>query len=536
MTATVVERPAAPAAAAPGDPRRAMLALARVEAVRLLRHPVLIVGSLLFLAPDVYRWLTGGANRYPVLHEQDWRTQFLTMLVLGGAALVAANLAALRARRHGTAVLYDVLVLPDRWRVGAFLLAVAPAGLVAAGLIGVRIGVLAALPGAAGRPNPFELAVGPVVVVLLGAVGVLLARLVRLMIVAPLALLVLLVVTFASMLDTVPGASRLRWLLPVAVEDPPMPLPADLVSRPAGRHLAYVVGLVILVAVAALATAGARRRRIVPAGTAVGLAAGLAVTVLAGSAQLLPVSDAVRIGRVTAVERPHELHTCRSVQQVTYCAFDGFTPWIDGWDAVVRGVLRRVPAADASRPLAVRQRLITVHSGGRVVSADEQAAEVAAWARADAAAGTPNAVTVTTHWGTGPVEAGFAGLVAYEVVTRAGTPSGGSLCGARGVLVGWLAGQATPETAAGLRELDAISWGAVPFGEPVMPSTISVPDREMAVAFAVLARPADEVAEVVRRSWAELSAADTPAERAGELFGVPVPPLPPEEERTTCTA
>jgi hypothetical protein len=171
---------------------------------------------------------------------------------------------------------------------------------------------------------------------------------------------------------------------------------------------------------------------------------------------------------------------------------------------------------------------------GQVVSAEKQAADAAAWRRVDADAGTPNAVTVGTRWGDGESEIGFAGLVAYEVVVRAGAPARGALCGARGVLVGWLAGQATPKATAGLREVDGSSWGSVPFGDPQFPVGLSVPDREMAVALALLERPADEVAQVVRRSWAELSAEGTPAERVGELFTVPVAPLPPEQERTVC--
>jgi hypothetical protein len=64
---------------------------------------------------------------------------------------------------------------------------------------------------------------------------------------------------------------------------------------------------------------------------------------------------------------------------------------------------------------------------------------------------------------------------------------------------------------------------------------MSVPDREMTVALALLKRPAGDVAEMVRRSWAELVAPGTSTERAGELAGVPVPPLPANpEDRVVC--
>jgi hypothetical protein len=533
VSTTTIERADASTAERAGDPRGAMLALARVEARRLLRHPATIVGVLLFVAPWLYEWFSGGANRYPVLHDEDWTKQFFGLLTLGGGALVAANMAVLRAHRHKTAAQYDVLVLPDPWRTGAFMLAVAPFAVIVAAIVAARIGVLAALPGAAGRPNPYELSVFPAVVLLLGALGVLLGRVLRTTIVAPLVLLGLVVATFAGVLQSVPGSRYLRWLLPVSVDEPLMPLPADLMTRPAGRHLAYLAGLVVIVAVAALAVTGARGRRLTLAG-----AAGLAVTVLAGSAQYLPVSDAVKAARVDAVERPADMQTCRTVDQVTYCAFDDFVPWIDAWDTVVRGVLRAVPEQEARRPLAVRQRVSTDDSrmDGFVSEPEDRARQAASWRRIDDAAGTPNAVTVGTHWGDGEHEAGFAGRVAYEVVTRKGSGADGTICGTRGVLVGWLAGQATPLAAAGLRELDANSWGGVPFFDARFNASISVSDREMAVVNALLKRPAAEVAETVKRSWAELSAAGTSTERAGEIFGVPVPPLPPEEERSICTA
>ncbi|MBW6434804.1 hypothetical protein KZ829_13755 [Actinoplanes hulinensis] len=522
MTAALAERPT-PAAPRPGDPRRAMLALARTEGVRLLRHPAVIAGLLLFTGPEIHRWLTGRANRFPVLQDEDWSTQFLALLVLGGGALIAANLAALRADRHATTGLYDTLVLPPAWRTGAFLLAVLPFTLLVAVLTATRIALLAALPGSAGRPDPAELALHPAVVLLFGAAGVLLARLVRTVIVAPLLLLAAAVAVYAAGLS-LPG--HVRWLLPVALEQPPMPVPVALTSRPSGWHLAYVAGLIVLVALAAPVAAGARSRRLVMAGVAA-----LSVTAGAGAAQYLPVGDAVRDARATAAERPAEMQDCRSTGPVTYCAFGDFGPWTGDWDTVVRGVLRGVPAEAAGRPLVIRQRVSMVErmADGQVVTAEEQAAAAAEWQRID-----PGAVTVGTRWGDGRSEMSLAGLVAYQVVTHETAPAHIPVCGARGVLVAWLAGQATPETAAGLRAVDATSWGGVPFGDMQFPVGFSVPDREMAAASALLRRPSGDVAATVARSWAELTAAGTSADRAGELLGVPVPPLPPVEERIQC--
>ncbi|MCW6010937.1 hypothetical protein K1W54_41280, partial [Micromonospora sp. CPCC 205371] len=200
--------------------------------------------------------------------------------------------------------------------------------------------------------------------------------------------------------------------------------------------------------------------------------------------------------------------------------------------------LRAAPAQEGRRPAGVRQRVSRedTRADGFVSGPEDRAAAAEAGRRIDDAAGTPNAVTVGTRWGEGEDEIGFAGRVAFEVVARKGHGADGNICGTRGVLVGWLAGQATPLAAEGLRQVDANSTGGVSFSDRSFNAFTSVSDREMAVALALLKRPAAEVAETVKRSWAELSAAGTPTERAGEIFGVPVPPPPPAEERGTCLA
>lgn len=510
----------------------AMLALARVEAVRMLRHPVTIAAMLLFTGPVLYGWATSGVPRTPVLQDMDRNLHIAELLVLGGAALIVANLAALRAHRHGTTAQFDPLALPGTWRTGAFLLGVLPLGLLTAALAGARIAVLATAPGAAGRPNPYELLTGPAAVVLLGVAGVLLARLIRTPVAAPLALLGVGAVMYVSLDPN--GHGQLLWLLPVVPGGELAPLPVDLLGRPAGAHLAYLAGLAVVAGTATLALAGARWRRLSP-----GIAAGLALALAGGATQLVPPSDELATARKVATEQPAQRQTCRRIQQVTYCAFAGFTPWIGEWDTVVRGVLRAVPATEAAQPFAVRQRVLAhgVPTGSSwAVGRNEVAARGQAWHAADRAAGTPNAVTVGTRWGDGQSEVSLAGLVAYEVMTRKGAEADGQMCGARAVLVVWLAGQATSATAAGLRIVDEHGWGGIGFSDPSFGPGVGASDREVAVALALLRREPGQVAALVRRHWAELTAADTPTERVGELFGVPVAPEPPEQERFVCTA
>jgi hypothetical protein len=496
--------------------RRAVVALARIESIRLLRHPITVVAVLFLVGIWVSGWLTNEANHFPVLQDVDRDTQLGIMLLIGGAALIAGNLAVLRGHRHGTTALSDVLVLPYPMRTAAHLLAVLPLAVLAALLATARIAVLAFAP-AAGRPNPYELATGPAVVLLFGAVGVLLGRLTRSAIVAPLALLGLLAMLVVLPLLTRGGPAR--WFQPVVAEAEPvfvLPAPANLMARPAGPHLAYLVGLAVLVGTAALARSGARTNRL-----ALVAVVAFALTVAGGIWQLAGPSRSMRQARLIAMKRPASQQTCERLGQVTYCAFPDFTAWIPGWDAEVRGVLRRVPAALAQRPLAVRQRIFLLNDNGAVPPAP-----IEQWRADDTAAGTPDAVSVGTRWGDSRSASQLAALVAYRLIAGTGPTADPTVCGSRGVLVGWLAGQASAHANTGLRKLAADHRGG---GEGVFiddvqsGSGLLIPDRELALALALLDRPADEIGARVRQSWDELTAAGTTVDRAAEILGLPAP-------------
>ncbi|MDG6105501.1 hypothetical protein Daura_47050 [Dactylosporangium aurantiacum] len=531
MTAAVAAAPATPAAGHVSR-RRAMLALARVEAVRFLRHPLTIAALLLFVAPWVYDLATGTTDRYPVLHDKAVGMQIAGIFVLGGGALVVANLNALRAHRHHTDALYSVLVLPGPWRTGAFLLAPLPYAAVVTAIVTARIGALALLPGAAGRPDPAELVTIPALVLLFAAAGVLLAGLVRSAVVAPLAMFTFAVAAFVALVAAARGNTVLRLLLPVMFADLPFALPAEVVARPSLRHLAYLAGLTALVAVAAVARSGARGRRVVTAAVLAAL-----LTAGAGAAQFR-TDPALRRAAVTATDNPAALQTCHRRGDVTYCPFDDFTAWVTGWDTVVRGVRRAFPAAAVTGPpLTVRQR-VWAHDypiGSAVTSdAADEAARDEAWARAAAAAGTPAAVPVGTTWGDNDAEATFAAAVALRLMTGSPFVPGGTVCGARGALLVWLVGQATPATAKGLRHLDEASSGALVFADPMTFLGLAVPDRDAAPALAALRRPAAEIAALVAADWSQLTDPATPADRFATLLGVPIASEPPLEERHTC--
>lgn len=333
-------------------PRRAVAALARVESVRLLRHPLTAAASLFVIGIAISGWFTNQANQYPVLQDVDRDTELAMMLLIGGAALIGGNLAVLRAHRHGVQTLSDVLILPERSRTLAHLLAVVPLAALAAVLVVARIAVLTIFAPAAGRANPYELATGPVTVLLLGALGVLLARLTRSAIAAPLTLLALLATLIVIPLVTSGGPAQ--WFQPVIPSGEPvfgLPAPAYLMARPAGPHLAYLIGITGLLAAAAMLRNGARTIRVAAAAIVA-----LALTVGGGITQTAAPAAAITAARTDAMNHPSAHQTCRALDHVTYCAFHDFLRWIPGWNTVVQAVLARVPA-EAQQSISVRQRV-----------------------------------------------------------------------------------------------------------------------------------------------------------------------------------
>lgn len=505
-----------------------MLALARAESVRLVRHPLVLAASVLFLGPWIF-FLARGDDRHPALRDAALELQFLVLLLFGSAVMVAANLGALRAHRHHVDEFFGVLTMSRSRRTAGLLLALLPTGGLVTVLVLVRLGVSAALPGSAGSPQWAEVLTSPALVLLLGVIGVVLAGLVRSVVVAPIGVLGILVLVLIGGVAGTPSRA-LMAVLPLIFRTPPYALPAELVDRPSTGHLVYLVGVTAVLAVAALLRAGARGRVTY---LALGLSGALAV---AGVAVQVPARTDVVRARAATVAAPAPLHTCRTVDGATYCAFDDFTPWIDAWAGTVRAVRRPMPAAGA--PLFVRQRIPADGEWlGTSFTLEEMQAEAALRRDDDRAAGMPDAVPVGTEW-SDRAAASLAAAVAYRLIVGASSDNGdGLVCGARGALVIWLVGQAGGHIAAGLREADKSSWGSLVLGDPVLTRIgVSVPDSDAASGLALLKRPVGEATTLVRRHWAELTDPTAGVDRFAALLGVPVAPQPPAEERNVGCA
>jgi len=148
--------------------RPVVLALARLEGRRLLRHPFILAAAALLSVVFVLL-LTGDDTEA----EYGWWL-FVPYFPFPAAVLVAVNLAALRERRDGTAEMYDSLPTPAPARTAAHLVSLAWAVAAAAAL--VAIGVIVFMSKGNPLPNVAQATTTPALVLVCGALGLALAR------------------------------------------------------------------------------------------------------------------------------------------------------------------------------------------------------------------------------------------------------------------------------------------------------------------------------------------------------------------------
>ncbi len=516
LQSATARHPADPVVGNPHNANAATLALTRVEAWRLLRHPVVLAALAILLAILVVA--VNDSDRFPVLYLED-SALLLQLTLVAAAALIATNLGVLRTHRHGVTTFTDVLTLPLWRRTLAHLLALLPLAVFAGLLAVARIGQLALRDGAVGRPNPLILAVAPALVLLFGAVGALLGRLVRSAVVAPL-LLVLLVFGWLFRAPYNPDEDHsLGRLSPVELFERGFDVPPSrALDDRAGAHLLYLLGLAVVIAVVALLRAAAPRARTALAGIAA-----LIVAVVGGVVQIQPRSADLVALRTAMTMEPSRYQNCVRHDPVSYCAFPEYLPWTGAWRQVVDGVRRRVPAAVAAAPLAVRQRTImgNVDSNGMVNTGGSDEA----WRADDRGAGTPEAVSIGVTWGQPRQAIQFAVHISHRLVTGHAVTDGVRDCGGVGLLTIWLAAQSTSAAEVGLplvldtqsstrsKTFDSVDGGP----------NIEVGIREITLAQQLLQQPADRVAASVQQSWSQLTSPKTTLEEAAKLLGLPVP-------------
>ncbi|AKZ56581.1 putative ABC transport system transmembrane protein [Streptomyces ambofaciens ATCC 23877] len=477
---------------------RAVLALARFEARRTLTSVPVVLAFVVYVAWIVWRG-RASFDGYPALQDADRATQGMPMLV-GLAVMVSTNLGMLRSLRHGTEPHFAVLVVQPWRRTAAHALSVVPAVLLTAVCVAGQFTWDALKPGAVGHGSPAELAVGPLTVLLAGALGVLAARVLPSPLAAPLLVVLLL---FTLVFGAGPsGEGGTSWLAPVVAAISSNTLPSDLLGRPAAWHALYLAGAGLCAAFLAMLLAGGRNL-VVRAGVALALA--LAVT--GGVLQAGGVSPSPELteARERASVRPE--HTCVEHGRTTYCAFPEWAPRAEVWAGVVDRVRALTGGSAQDRPLVVRQRIEARYG------LDSDAA-IPALAE-------PDQVTVGTAWGGNRVPE-FSSAVA-AVLVAGSEEAAAEVCDGRMVTVMWLSLSWMDDPMDALRRVrldDSVRGSAIVLA-PTEP--LSMTEGQTDVVRRLLEKPPAGVGERVKAHWAELASPGVTTARAAELLGVAGP-------------
>ncbi|MFJ9117842.1 ABC transporter permease [Streptomyces sp. NPDC102394] len=479
-----------------------VIQLARFEARQQLWFLPVFATLVLYVGYTVWRLLfpPDGMAAYPALQDVDRATQ-TGPLLLGIALFVCVNRAALRDRRRGTDRQVDAAPMEPWRRTLAHVLSVVPYAVLTALVVLGSFTWQALKPGAVGHGSPAELAVGPLCVLLFGALGVLAARLIPSSFAAPL----LVVGLFAGALFLSAGtgdAPWSRWLSPVVTENSGDTLPSDLIGRPAAWHALYLTGLVLLAALGAV-LAGGGRTRVLKAG----LAGALALTLAGAVAQSGGDTPQLRAARERASVSPEKEQTCVRREGSTYCAFPEWTPRTATWAKVVDEVRSLAGGAAHTQPLLVRQR-VEARYGLDSSSAFAPFAD-------------PHRVSVGAAWGGNRVPE-FSVAVASVLVAGA-EKKAGDMCDGRMVTVMWLALAWQDDPMQSLRNVrldDSLSGSAIVLS-PTNPLRMTAAQTD--VVRELLGKPKGAVEAAVKAHWTELTAPKLTTADAARLLGAAVP-------------
>jgi len=536
--------------------------LAVGEAVRLARHPLVLVGAVLSAAFVVLA-MRGQA---PVLPRDAVRIAEAQHPLAAGVLLAAALMAS-RAHRHRTTDLFDAApTLPARRTAAALVAVCGPVG-VALASAAVEVAALVALGGVGelGGGAMLELLAGPAMVALAGVAGVALGLW------APIGMApVVLVAAAAAVLALINAGPPLEGLNLVVTLPGLGMLPSTLLPRAPGLHLLYVIGLSVVVATVALVRHGRRLGLLLAgaAGLGVALAGGLAVTRPPASATLEPL--------VAALREPATAQACTEAEGLTLCAFPSMVGWTERWAPVVRATLDPLPeqvaAPDTVRQVASPDSLDTVV--GRMRAEELLPAHVDLTVPGRTPPDIGGAVPAAMRWGRagdlGDAQLMLALATAAEALdlperwfpqarpAGPGTPEGTVVYGrcsqagqAREVVALWLAGQSSTEARMALRDaLDEQSFEAIAVADAqyvvseldrldmLTANPYAVADISLVLGWSrsgatlaaqLLDLPHDMVTARLRSGWARWTDPTTPADALVDEFALPG--LPMAEER-----
>jgi hypothetical protein len=519
-----------------------VLGLARAEASLLLRSALVLTG---LLAGGATIWILIGPEE-PVWWNVAWRIGF-GQLVLGMAVLVAAHLAAGRARRNAMADLYASFPATAGTRTLAHLAGLAGASPASLVLIGAAA-VVVQLRGAIGAPSITVLAGGLLLVVAAGAVGIAIATRFPHPLAGVLAALALLLSSGTSHIGSGGGI----WLPPWQwTQDELRWLPGPLAGYPpAGAHVLELAGIAVLAVAAALAATVGRawtRGALATAGVVA-----VAVICLAGALQLRPIPTAELNHLAAEATDPAVGHRCTTTNQVRYCLYPGFGSLLPSLAAPVNGVLARLPARPA-RALTVSQ-VVSLSTPNTTLTHGHPKRQVSQWeSRLEQ---TPaNAAAVYLPVGSWPAAGGQLADAHFDVALATAewavhlplattTATQAMQCvpvdQAREAIAIWLAILATHPPASelqaglagqGFDTVKGISAPAFIWNYPGAGSYLDSLGPQTTAAGYLLARamtslPEQKVARVLTDGWARWVNWHTPDVQLAAALGIPMPRVP----------
>jgi hypothetical protein len=519
---------------------RALWPLVRVESTRLARHPAPFIVALPFAALSLSMFLYGSIVSYD-RNDQDI-VIFLVPYAWG--SLIASNLLTLRSRRWRSDELLSTTAAPPRARTLAHLLATVALLPGAMAMLALWFAVSAWSGRAIGTPRPAVVAVGLLLVIGGGCVGVAVARWLP----RPAFGWVAVLATIILQTNFAPVDPRWRWLHFTLYGGESINYPA-LAAEHHVVHLVYLLGGILLVAAVALARDGFELPTL-----ALGA---VALVTIAGSAvlQVQPAAPDEASRLVQRLEDPAAGQVCSTSDAVTICADTNYTDLLPHWRRPIDGVLRRVPSGATPAHLVVRQRPlidarvalpaeIATRVDPAVVWPDDEEVSVSnQWAlaapdspdegRAQLALGFRTASAIVglppDAWWSRPSR----GSDAWTTVPLAAhgedrnTPVLGPLvqCSAAGearaVVAAWLAAQATPAARIALLWLaarvisegmldapvsfDAAGTYALDLPQVLPEAGAVLAGADIVAVAALLSRPDDEVATIIAGHWEQLA-------------------------------
>ena len=556
--------------------------LARREGLRIIRHPIFLVGALLSLATfGLFTWQSA-----PVLHRDD---VFVAggLLPLAVATLLISNLAASRSTRNSTDELYDGTITSGAVRTTGHLLSLiypAVASLVVAAVMFIYMLVDSPV----GTPRVAEVLVGPFCVALLGAIGIAIGRwkahpaLGPMAVVAIGAIETLLIQPIVSWQGT--GAETVQgpWFAPWVPTSLTGQVPSELVLRPTAWHLLYLAGLILMFAAVAV---GREQKGARFAGV---LVVGIIAIVLGSMGQSRPPSDSQRAALVALIQNPDDHQVCEDRGAVTFCAYPAYAGWIDRWAAPVEGALALIPPTERPEHLIIRQEFGSYFEGPTDLPPEVMASLRRGHLRSVHRGATDPVLYTGVRWGRGETEGDYElGLSLYVAMAALDFPASRSDMAlsdaevaslskeilptlpkgqraqekrdlengrlgycytsgqARALAAWWIAAQATPATRASVsRVAEETPYGLViyenqgrriaayygsfvpiyPLVSPPMLDRVGLNGKEFYYAAQLLKQEKEQVVTVLTRRWAELVQPDSQTESILDELGLEAHP------------